>query len=422
MLLAVIVSFLISNGCCLNLHKNLYTNLEDRGKNAIFVSKIVDKLSIDRRERFKRTLTDENNKTDVITDDHQYYTSTYFSVNRHDFIDLTQNKISSLSVQKINSLTSGYLIGTKVNLPFNFTFYGNRVNSIYITTGGFLSVYPDFHSFIHSVHYIAPLMADFNLKLNKNSAVYFGQGVDMFIVQWDNVLTDDPNLSNETFTFQVIIYQNGSFLMIYQKIPYPVYKIKNVDHPVTAGIADGYIISLTQNSSRFNFAVYHSFVYKYHEVKLPLEKLKSFSAYRLDPVKTCLEFTSCESCTSSHISFQCKWCPELNLCSDAINWNRQIWLSSKCSISSFSSISKCSLIPSSSNIKIEVKKRRNIARANVVGIVFGVIFCVLILVLIAIFAHAYLHPQTRLGMWIIEYRPSRWFLKKTHEFNEELLT
>ena len=223
---------LLSNGCCTVLHKNLYNSVVGEGESISFVRKSMTKFKTkmvhNNRERFVRSLTNSGldlNDTDISTDHRRYYISTYYPAGSHYFIDLTENNTGDIVVTKSNSLSSAYLVGTRVSLAFNFTFYGNRVRSIYVTTGGFLSVYPLFHSYIHYIHYIAPLMANFNLKQNNNSAVYYGVGKDKFIVQWDNVQLNQSDSVNDTFTFQVTIYKNGTFLMAYKNIPYSLYNI-----------------------------------------------------------------------------------------------------------------------------------------------------------------------------------------------------
>jgi hypothetical protein len=60
-----------------------------------------------------------------------------------------------------------------VKLSFDFPFYGHLVRNVTIATGGFLYTGDYVHSWLAATQYIAPLMANFDTSISKNSYVKY---------------------------------------------------------------------------------------------------------------------------------------------------------------------------------------------------------------------------------------------------------
>jgi hypothetical protein len=83
---------------------------------------------------------------------------------------VTCNKDTVVRSQVIASLP--FLLQT-VKLSFDFPFYGHLVRNVTIATGGFLYTGDYVHSWLAATQYIAPLMANFDTSISKNSYVKY---------------------------------------------------------------------------------------------------------------------------------------------------------------------------------------------------------------------------------------------------------
>lgn len=216
--------------------------------------------------RLRRDVLNDTNKieTNVTHDNHRYYNSTFYRDGRQFFIDLTQPVSKDIVVIIHEKSSASYRKAYKVDLGFDFPFYGNVINYIRVTTGGFINIGPRFHSYIHLVHYIAPLMADFNPSLSNNTSIYIGKSDSMLIVQWNNIMLNGSSNKTEPFTFQVILNKNGTVIMAYKDIPVPLLKIRNTTHNVTVGFSDGFILTYSRRDRKGQLIV-HNFIYSYHK-------------------------------------------------------------------------------------------------------------------------------------------------------------
>ena len=77
-----------------------------------------------------------------------------------------------------------------VKLGLQFPFYGHRLANITITTGGFVYVGDQTHSWLAATQYIAPLMANFD-TLSDDSTIKYGYDGVRMIVEWANVRLRD---------------------------------------------------------------------------------------------------------------------------------------------------------------------------------------------------------------------------------------
>ncbi|CDQ56052.1 unnamed protein product [Oncorhynchus mykiss] len=71
-------------------------------------------------------------------------------------------------------------------------------------------------------------------------------------------------------------------------------------------------------------------IYEYHRVELTKTKITNSTAVEMMPLPTCLQFTSCGSCISSQINFNCSWCHRLRRCSSGFDRHRQDWVDNSC--------------------------------------------------------------------------------------------
>ncbi|XP_072029539.1 plexin domain-containing protein 2-like [Amphiura filiformis] len=116
---------------------------------------------------------------------HKYYNSSYFSQSRDLYIDMEGELEYSVITHK--ALSESHLTAGKVDLPFEFTFYGHSVKTAYLATGGFIYLGPYFHDFLTATQYIAPLMGNFDPSINDNSTIRYANNGSAFTVEWSNV-------------------------------------------------------------------------------------------------------------------------------------------------------------------------------------------------------------------------------------------
>uniref|UniRef100_A0A8C7VN09 PSI domain-containing protein n=1 Tax=Oncorhynchus mykiss TaxID=8022 RepID=A0A8C7VN09_ONCMY len=214
----------------------------------------------------------------------------------------------------------------RVNLSFDFPFYGHFLRDLTVATGGFIYTGDVVHRMLTATQYIAPLMANFDPSVSRNSTViYFDNGTAL-VVQWDHVhLQDNYNLGS--FTFQATLHSDGRIVFAYKEIPMEVAQISSVNHPVKVGLSDAFVVvhRIQQIPN-----VRRRTIYEYHRVELTKTKITNSTAVEMMPLPTCLQFTSCDSCISSQINFNCSWCHLLRRCSSGFDRHRQDWVDNSC--------------------------------------------------------------------------------------------
>ncbi|NXE15535.1 PXDC2 protein, partial [Lophotis ruficrista] len=163
------------------------------------------------------------------------------------------------------------------------------------------------HRMLTATQYIAPLMANFDPSVSRNSTVrYFDNGTAL-VVQWDHVhLQDNYNLGS--FTFQATLLNDGRIIFGYKEIPVAVTQISSTNHPVKVGLSDAFVVvhRIQQIPN-----VRRRTIYEYHRVELQMSKITNLSAVEMIPLPTCLQFTSCGPCVTAQIGFNCSWCSKL---------------------------------------------------------------------------------------------------------------
>lgn len=75
-------------------------------------------------------------------------------------------------------------------------------------------------------------------------------------------------------------------------------------------------------------------IYEYHRVNLTRQEIKSSTVIYLKAIQTCLVMKNCSDCLTQVSAFDCKWCPDLQQCSNGVFRQRQEWLSKGCELRS----------------------------------------------------------------------------------------
>uniref|UniRef100_A0A8C6P6T3 Plexin domain containing 2b n=1 Tax=Nothobranchius furzeri TaxID=105023 RepID=A0A8C6P6T3_NOTFU len=353
--------------------------------------------------------TEETDNSSQIEEDmdHNYYTSKTYAPSDPMSKDLWVN-IDLMEKDKVKIhgiLSNTHRQAARVNLSFDFPFYGHLLREITVATGGFIYTGDVVHRMLTATQYIAPLMANFDPSVSRNSTViYFDNGTAL-VVQWDHVhLQDNYNLGS--FTFQATLHNTGRIIFAYKEIPTEISQISFVNHPVKVGLSDAFVVvhKIQQIPN-----VRRRTIYEYHRVELTKTRITNSTAVEITPLPTCLQFTSCSDCISSQINFNCSWCHRLNRCSSGFDRLRQDWVDNNC--------------PDEVNdTKIALHLRDNQAMpadsaVNRVpgthflhtGLILGILLVMLVMIAgVLITVYVYHHPTSAASLFLIERRPSRW--------------
>ncbi|XP_006887111.1 PREDICTED: plexin domain-containing protein 2-like isoform X2 [Elephantulus edwardii] len=339
----------------------------------------------------------------------------------------------------------------RVNLSFDFPFYGHSLREITVATGGFIYTGEVVHRMLTATQYIAPLMANFDPSVSRNSTVrYFDNGTAL-VVQWDHVhLQDNYNLGS--FTFQATLLTDGRIIFGYKEIPVLVTQISSTNHPVKVGLSDAFVVvhRIQQIPN-----VRRRTIYEYHRVELQMSKITNISAVEMTPLPTCLQFNECGPCVSSQIGFNCSWCSKLQRCSSGFDRHRQDWVDSGCPEESKEKMCEDSepvensettttfratttqfkvltttrraatsqlptSLPTEDDTKIALHLKDNGASTDDsaaekkggslhAGLIVGILILVLIIAAaVLVTVYMYHHPTSAASIFFIERRPSRW--------------
>lgn len=401
---------------------------------------------------------DTDNSSQIEEDtDHDYYTSKTYGPSDQMSKDLWVN-IEQMEKDKVKIhgiLSNTHRQAARVNLSFDFPFYGHFLREITVATGGFIYTGDVVHRMLTATQYIAPLMANFDPSVSRNSTViYFDNGTAL-VVQWDHVhLQDNYNLGS--FTFQATLHNTGRIVFAYKEIPVEVSQISSVNHPVKVGLSDAFVVvhKIQQIPN-----VRRRTIYEYHRVELTKMKITNSTAVEMMPLPTCLQFTSCSACISSQINFNCSWCHRLNRCSSGFDRHRQDWVDNSCPDETKDKMCDISdtthlypftttiaarttprgreataggdtastshpptSVPTEDDTKIALHLRDNqVMPADSavdrvpgthplhIGLILGILLVMLIMVAgVLVTVYVYHHPTSAASLFLIERRPSRW--------------
>ncbi|KAK1796941.1 hypothetical protein P4O66_008254 [Electrophorus voltai] len=187
---------------------------------------------------------DADNSSQIEEDmDHNYYTSKTYGPNEPMSKELWVN-IDQMEKEKVKIhgiLSNTHRQAARVNLSFDFPFYGHFLREITVATGGFIYTGDVVHRMLTATQYIAPLMANFDPSLSRNSTViYFDNGTAL-VVQWDHVHLQD-SFSLGSFTFQATLHRDGRIVFAYKEVPIQIAKISSINHPVKVGLSDAFVV------------------------------------------------------------------------------------------------------------------------------------------------------------------------------------
>ncbi|KAM6920007.1 plexin domain-containing protein 2 [Lycodopsis pacificus] len=269
-----------------------------------------------------------NNSTQIVDMDHAYYTSKMYGCGDAASKELWVNidEMEEDEWKACGFLSNTYRQAERVNLSFDFPFYGHVLKEITVATGGFIYTGVILHRMLTATQYIAPLMANLDPSLSKNSSVFYFDNGTALVVQWNRIHLQD-NVSLGTFTFQAVLHSDGRIVFAYKEIPLDLNDISAENHPVKVGLSDAFVV-LHEIQQIPN--VRRRTIYEYHKVDILKSKIANSTAVEMLPLPTCLQFSSCGPCVTSQIGFNCSWCSRLQRCSSGFDRNRQDWVDFGC--------------------------------------------------------------------------------------------
>uniref|UniRef100_A0A8C5FJB0 Plexin domain containing 2b n=1 Tax=Gadus morhua TaxID=8049 RepID=A0A8C5FJB0_GADMO len=280
------------------------------------------------------------------------------------WVDIDQMDKDKVKVHGI--LSNTHRQAARVNLSFDFPFYGHNLREVTVATGGFIYTGDVVHRMLTATQYIAPLMANFDPSVSRNSTVIYTDNGTALVVQWDHVrLQDLDHLGS--FTFQASLHRDGRILFAYREVPMDVSQISSVNHPVKVGLSDAFVV-LDHVQQIPN--VRRRTIYEYHRVELVKTKISNSTAVEITPLPTCLQFTDCSSCISTQISFNCTWSARADGAAPRVSPG---------------------------------------TRPLHTGLILAVVVVMVVLVAgLVLSLYVYHHPTSTTGLFFIERRPRRW--------------
>uniref|UniRef100_A0A3Q2WM64 Plexin domain containing 2a n=1 Tax=Haplochromis burtoni TaxID=8153 RepID=A0A3Q2WM64_HAPBU len=348
-------------------------------------------------------MEDEPSNSTQIDMDNVYYTSKIYppgdAAGKELWVNISKMEADQQKVRGF--LPSTHRQAERVNLSFDFPFYGHLLKEITVATGGFIYTGDIIHRMLTATQYVAPLMANFDPSLSKNSSVFYFDNGTALVVQWNHLHLQD-NISVGAFTFQAILHSDGRIVFAYKEIPISISDISSENHPVKVGLSDAFMV-LRELEQIPN--VRRRTIYEYHKVDIPVSKISRLIAVEMLPLPTCLQFSSCGPCVTSQIGFNCSWCSKLRRCSSGFDRKRQDWVDLGCP-------EEVLLLFS---IKIDHIRGENTDtyEASPMRLLVGVLV-VMVLLAAAIFTYIYVynHPTSSASLFFMERRPTHWPILK----------
>ena len=141
---------------------------------------------------------------------------TWSDTQPYNWIDVTSGNLIDLSGDdKVSDL---------IPIGFDFQFYENSYNQLYVTTNGVITFGDSTYSFenrempflVEPQNIIAPFWDDLHVPTSTSGAVYYQGNTDRFVIAWHNVARY-PNTS-DLLTFETILYKNGDICFQYQTL------------------------------------------------------------------------------------------------------------------------------------------------------------------------------------------------------------
>ncbi|KAF0046773.1 hypothetical protein F2P81_000406 [Scophthalmus maximus] len=231
-----------------------------------------------------------DNSTQIEDTDHAYYTSKIYgpgdAAGKELWVNLDETEEEG--EWKVHGfLSSAHRQAERVNLSFDFPFYGHILKEITVTTGGFIYTGGIIHRMLTATQYIAPLMANFDPSLSKNSSVFYFDNGTALVVQWNRIHLLDVSVG--TFTFQAVLHSDGRIVFAYKEIPTDISDISAENHPVKVGLSDAFVVlhDIEQIPN-----VRRRTIYEYHKVDILKSKISNSTSVEMVPLPRSI-FSAC---------------------------------------------------------------------------------------------------------------------------------
>jgi subtilisin family serine protease len=134
---------------------------------------------------------------------------------KHEWIDISK---TGRRLDTLSKVDDGY---GRIGLPFSLELYGEKFNSVYINSNGYVTLGKGSNEHGHfplpssmmAGNLIAPFAMD--LAPNRSGDIYYKTSQDEFLIQWNKV-KDFAGLGE--YTFQVSLNKNGTIYFHYEKM------------------------------------------------------------------------------------------------------------------------------------------------------------------------------------------------------------
>ncbi|TKS79614.1 Plexin domain-containing protein 2 [Collichthys lucidus] len=357
-----------------------------------------------------------DNSTQIVDIDHAYYTSKIYGPGETASKDLWVN-IDEQEEDKwkfCGFLSSTHRQAERVTLSFDFPFYGHKLREVTVATGGFLYTGDIIHRMLTATQYVAPLMANFDPSLSKNSTVFYFDNGTALVVQWSRIHLQD-NITVGTFTFQAVLHSDGRIIFAYKEIPIDINDISTENHPVKVGLSDAFVV-LREIEQIPN--VRRRTIYEYHKVDILKSKISNCTAVEMLPLPTCLQFSSCGPCVTSQIGFNCSWCSRLQRKTSTVT-NPSTHSSTSRRMISTAQTPTSKPAEDDTKMSLHIDEARGEQTAGdsderlQIGLLVGIV-TMMVVIAAAVFTSVYMytHPTSSASIFFMERRPTRWPIMK----------
>ncbi|CAH8458833.1 unnamed protein product [Heterobilharzia americana] len=134
----------------------------------------------------------------------------------------------------------------------------------------------------------------------------------------DGVIPTGGSIIHKNVEVICTIYPNGNISFYYEKIP-----IEGLNLTKGPGIADKFSYKKAGDKKGREIT--------YSHVMVPLSMVKSGTLVEFTPNRICSEQTNLDECIkTSRMDVKCKWCPEINVCSNGHDAHYTRWLNAGC--------------------------------------------------------------------------------------------
>jgi len=270
----------------------------------------------------------EHDAVDVIN--HKFYDLYTFDHDSH-LIHLDSIKLSGMddSIVHEGLSNSDDAPEIRIDLPWDFKFYGHLHDWIAISPNGFLTT----HAIAYGTfwgdgyrRYMAPLMADFNPAASTHAKIYYriDEIEKSFSVQWQHVPLYFPSYitpSDDRWDFQIKIKHDGTIMFYYFDIPSLP---EDVDINATGILYDYYSQTIGLEDAAYQHVQDgYYYIRALEPIDVDPEYVLAKKIVMFRPKETCLDQFTCDDCKAinaneENASLQCGWCPVLGVCSDGL--------------------------------------------------------------------------------------------------------